>query len=229
MTKRTDGVRTPPPTAGQEPGNVNESDGEFLAVEIPGNTRPGSGFRLPLPCREELDDYGKSVYDRLTDPQSRLVAGLRGPAGIRLHSPKLAEITNALSHYLRYETGFDGAVRELAILVTAREMDSQFEWVAHHGVALKEGVAPETIEIVKYRKSVEGLPETEAIIVTLGRQMFGKKHVDPETFGRALKIFGPRQLVDIVSLMGYYAATASLLIAFDMQLVEGQKPTLPQL
>ncbi len=56
--------------------------------------RQESGFRLPLPMREELDGYGKSVYDRLTDPASRLVAGLRGPAGIRLHSPRLAEISN---------------------------------------------------------------------------------------------------------------------------------------
>lgn len=188
-----------------------------------------SGFRLPLPKREDLDAYGKSVYDHLTDPASRLVAGLRGPAGIRLHSPKLAEITNTLSHYLRYETGFGGKVRELAILVTAREMDSQFEWAAHERVALEEGVSPETIDVIKYRKSVASLSETEAALTTFGRQMFGQKHVAPETFARMLDLFGPRELVNLVSLMGYYAATASLLTAFDMQLPPGHGPALPTL
>ena len=34
-------------------------------------------------------------------------------------------------------------MREVAILTTAREMDSQFEWVAHEPEAIKEGV-PQT-------------------------------------------------------------------------------------
>jgi len=35
------------------------------------------------------------------------------------------------------------------------------------------------------------------------------------------------ELVELVMLMGNYAATAALLTAFDMQLPEGQKPLLP--
>ena len=59
------------------------------------------------------------------------------------------------------------------------------------------------------------------------RKMFGQKRVNSETFARALKIFGPKELVNLVSLMGYYAATAALLIAFDMQLDENQEAPLP--
>ena len=39
-------------------------------------------------------------------------------------------------------------MRELAILTTAREMDSQFEWVAHEPEALKEGVEQSVIDVV---------------------------------------------------------------------------------
>ena len=46
-------------------------------MRIPGN-------RLPLLKRDDLDDYGKSVYDEL--------AKLGGnPAPLRLYSPKLAK------------------------------------------------------------------------------------------------------------------------------------------
>jgi 4-carboxymuconolactone decarboxylase len=65
------------------------------------------------------------------------------------------------------------------------------------------------------------------VVIQLGRQIFGKKKVDSDVFARALNIFGPRQLVEIVTLMGYYASTAALLTAFDMQLAPGQKSLLP--
>ncbi len=196
-------------------------------VSMPKDVCRQSGFRLPLPARDDLDDYGKKVLDHLSNPEKPLVAGLRGPTGIRMHSPKLAEITFALSSYLRHETGFSGAIRELAILVTAREMDSPFEWAAHEPFALKEGLSKKAVDVVKYRKSAAGLPEAEAIIVALGRQMFGQKKVNSETFARALEIYGPKDLVDLVSLMGYYASTAALLTAFDMQLGENQEALLP--
>lgn len=196
------------------------------ALSTPKDVYAETGFRLPLPKREDLDDYGKKVYDKLSNPERPLVAGLRGPTGIRLHSPKLAEITYALGHYLRYETGFSGSIRELAILVTAREMDSQFEWSAHETVALEEGLSKEVIDVVKYRRSTAGLPDAESVLIEFGRQMFGRKQVNSETFARALDIFGATELVNIVSLMGYYASTAALLNAFDMQLEENQAPPL---
>src|SRR5436190_22971194 len=83
---------------------------------------PHSGFRLPLPKREDLDEAGKKTYDRAMTPGAS-IAGLHGPAGIRLYSTKTSEALTAVNRYLRYEAGFTGRVREIAILVTAREMD----------------------------------------------------------------------------------------------------------
>jgi hypothetical protein len=97
---------------------------------IPSDIDPNSGFRLPLPKREDLDEAGKKQYDRASAPGAS-IAGLQGPSGIQLYSPNTAEHTRALNRYLRYEAGFTPRVREIAILTTAREMDSQFEWVAH--------------------------------------------------------------------------------------------------
>ena len=81
--------------------------------------------------------------------------------------------------------------------------------------------------IVKDRRDAAGLTELEGVIVRFGRQLFGEKRVSSEVFARALKIFGPRQLVELVSLMANYSATAALLRAFDMQLSPGKKPLLP--
>ena len=195
----------------------------------PGDIDPESGCRLSLPKREELDEAGQRTYDSLANPGGSSLRGLRGPGGILLHSPALARHTRPLNHYLRHEAGLGGRVRELAILTTARELDSQFEWAAHEPAALDEGISPAIIDIIKHRKSTESLDEADAIVIELGREIFGSKKVASATFARALRQFGRRSLVDLVALMGNYAGTAALLTAFDMQLDSGQPPPLPQL
>jgi 4-carboxymuconolactone decarboxylase len=193
----------------------------------PADIDPSSGFRLPLLKREDLDEDGKKVYDAVVSPTSPTIAGLRGPDGILLYDTKVATLNRELNLYLRNGAGLSGHLRELAILVTARESNNQFEWTSHEPRALKEGIDPKIIDIVRYRKSTDGLAESDAVIIQFGRELFGKNHVSSETFARTLKLLGPHQLVDVVSLMGNYCFTAAILTAMDMQLPQGQKPLLP--
>ena len=93
--------------------------------------------------------------------------------------------------------------------------------------ALKEGLSEFTIEVIRKRSSVEGLPERDATLILLGREIFGDHKVHPTTYARAHKLFGTRMLIDIVALMGIYISTAGLLACFDMQLPEGEEPRLP--
>lgn len=200
---------------------------EAQATAYPADVHPDSGFRLPLPKRDQLDALGKTLYDDMADPQSHAVVGLRGPLGIRLYDPKLGELASALSNYLRFESALTPPIRELIILTAARELDNQFEWTAHEPNALKAGLSQVAIDVVKYRHSTVGLPEKEAVVVLLGRQIFRRRQVDSETFARALKAMGERELLDATSLFGVYSATAILIQTFDMRLRQGQTPLLP--
>jgi 4-carboxymuconolactone decarboxylase len=193
----------------------------------PADVDPESGCRLPLPKREDLDADTQRIYDSLADPGSGSLRGLKGPGGIMLHSPDLARYTRPLNHHLRHEAGLGGRVRELAILVTARALDSQFEWCAHEAEALRQGISPEIIDIVRYRRDPTHLDEADRIVIEFGREIFTARKVMPATFARALGQFGRRALVDLVALMGNYAGTAALLTAFDMQLDPGQSALLP--
>ncbi|HWD60423.1 MAG TPA: carboxymuconolactone decarboxylase family protein [Stellaceae bacterium] len=195
----------------------------------PDDIDPESGCRLPLPRRDGLSTEDQAIYDSVVAPGAGNLRGLRGPGGIQLHSPELTRRSRPVNRYLRFEAGLGGRVRELAILVAARELDSQFEWAAHEAEARHEGIATGLIDIVRHRRALDGVAEADAAIIALGREIFGARKVSPATYARALAQFGRRALVDLVALMGNYAATAALLTAFDMQLDPGVEPGLPKL
>jgi 4-carboxymuconolactone decarboxylase len=192
----------------------------------PKDIDPQSGFRLPIPDRDSLDDLGKQMRDHAMKPGAS-IAGAQGPSGISIYAPKIGLMLSAVNRYLRYEAGFSAHIREVAILITAREMDSQFEWCAHEPEALKEGVPQEVIDIIKHRRPTTGIDPTDAYIIELGREIWHDHKVKPETFARGTEIFGPGKLIELVMLMGNYAGTAALLALVDMQLHKGTKPMMP--
>jgi 4-carboxymuconolactone decarboxylase len=194
---------------------------------LPKDIDPQSRCRLPLPEREGLDEESRKTYDSLADPAGGSLAGLQGPGGIRLHSPELSRGLRPANVRLRDPDVINARTRELAILITAREYDCQFEWAAHEAEAKNEGVSDDVVEIIRHRRPTTGLSEPDAVLIAFGRELFGDHRVTPETYARVAALFDRRTLVDLVNLMGMYAMTAASLIAFDAQLPEGTSPGLP--
>ncbi len=195
---------------------------------LPPDIFPDSRNRMPLVTREELSELGQRLFDE-AKADKRSIVGLLGPGGIRLRSPRLTEISRPVNRFLRYGAGLDRRLAELAILASARETDQRFEWHAHEGVALKEGLEPEIIDIVRFRRPLTGLGEKEATLISLARESIGKHEVSPETFSNALRLFGKEDMILYITLMGEYASTGFMLHIFNQQLPEGITSTLPRL
>jgi len=198
------------------------------AASYPKDIYPDSRNRLPLPKRDDMDDYGKKVYDELT--QTPVLPG--DPVyPVRLYSPKFAEAEGEAHHYLKYETGLSGRLMEIAILVTARQMDCQYEWTQYERFGRNPSdprhIEQSTIDIIKYNKPVVGLGEKETAIIAFGRETFGTRKVSSETFAEVLRLFGRKGTVDLLELMAQYSAVAAEITAFDQQLKPGQEPLLP--
>jgi 4-carboxymuconolactone decarboxylase len=194
--------------------------------QLPPDIDPESRNRLPPLKRDNLDQQGRALYDALAG-DSRRLTGVGGPAGIRMYSPQAGDMARRLNNYLRFESGLGARTVELAILATAREFDSQFEWSAHEPPALKAGVSKELIDLIKRRAPVTGVSEQDAAIVELVREVFSTHRVSSPTYARALKTLGAKNLVDLTVLIGEYSATAVLLATFDLQLAPGEPPPLP--
>src|SRR5262249_56749362 len=110
----------------------------FIGSDIPPDIAPHSGLLWPLLKRDELDEAGQATYDRAA--RGGNIAGLRGPAGVSLYSRGAQANLRAIIDYLRTGADIPARVREVALLATERELDSQFQWLLHEAEARKAGV-----------------------------------------------------------------------------------------
>jgi len=175
--------------------------------------------------------FPKDIYpetgNRFPAVRQGLTPDAFGPGAIRQYSPPVAESMTAVNDYLRRKSGLDNRLVELAILVTAREMDCVYVWTAHEPAAQKAGLQQEIIDVVKYRRPLTKLAEKDAVIVQLGRDGLGKHKVSSDLFARAEKQFGRQGLVNIVALMGDYAATTLLANVADQHVRPKDTALLP--
>ena len=197
------------------------------SATLPADINPDSLNRLPVVKREQMDENGKQVYDHVAGGAGK-IASPTGPASIELYSPGAAEPLRRLNDYLRRPGNLLGnAITELAILVAAREGDSQYVWSAHEPAALKAGIAQPVIDVVKYNKDVSGVGEKETVVIRLGRQLLRDHKLDSGTFAKAVELFGKQGTVELVTLMGDYTLNGLLLDALDQHLPADRKPLLP--
>ncbi len=116
----------------------------------------------------------------------------------------------------------------LAILATAREHNQQYDWTMNEPIAVKDGLSPAVIDVVRHRRPLTGLGEKEATLIQFVRELFQQHYVTAATYARAKKVFGQRDLSDfVVGLIAQHARDAGMLSAFDQRLPAGQKPLLP--
>ncbi|MFL2433730.1 MAG: carboxymuconolactone decarboxylase family protein [Vicinamibacterales bacterium] len=181
-----------------------------LPFTYPDDIYPDSRSRLPLrpgPYQTSVN----ALYGRMASP------GGIGPGQIRAYGEGIQTLEARIGKRLEM----------LAVLVTARAHNSQYDWTMHEPLALEAGLEREVIDVVKHRRAIDDLDDEDATLVSFARELFGDHNVRADTYARAKRAFGETDLVDIVALMGAHAADAVMFAGFDQQLPEGVAPLLP--
>ena len=221
--------------AGGPAGQEAFTPREVTPADIPPDVREDSWARLPTVRRETLDAEGRRVFDIIVNPESRYASGLRGPIGMWMYSPPMAEHLFPASTYLRF--GADGArdqrLAELAILTAARSLDSQYEWSAHEGLGRQAGLEDGIIDLLRHDRPVadgDGLPglgDMERTIIRATRELIREPKLSAETFEAARRLLGEQGIVDLVGLIGHYTLVNYTLKAFNVQRPPGSQLLLP--
>ena len=182
------------------------------------------------------DRFAPLTPDQLTAEQKTLVehllsgprGSLNGPFNVMLRSPDLGDRLQRVGEYVRFKTSIPPRLNELAILVTARHWTAQYEWYAHHQLALKAGLNAAIADEIAAGKRPAALQPDEAVVYDFVRELLDTKQVSDAKFNAVKEKFGERGVVDLIGLVGYYETVSMLLNVDRYPLPEGAKaPLMP--
>jgi 4-carboxymuconolactone decarboxylase len=179
--------------------------------------------RFPQLTPEQLNAEQQRVAAEILKVSS---GGLGGPYNFLLRSPVLADRFLKLADYLRFNTSVPRRLNEMAILIQARLWTAQYEWWAHHPLALEAGLAPAIAEALKAGRRPDGMQPDEAAIYDFCVELSKRQRVSDATFERARTLLGEQQVVDLVALTGFYAQVSMVLNVAEAGIPGGGAPPL---
>lgn len=151
------------------------------------------------------------------------------PYNVYLRSPELAELLLKAAQHIRFKSSLPARLNEFAILITARHWGAQYEWIAHHRLALKAGLLPAVAEDLAQGKRPSGMQEDEAAVYNFSHELHNQHVVSDANFKAVLDKFGEQGVMDLIAVNGYYTLTSMVLNVDRTPVPGGVKPPLPPL
>jgi 4-carboxymuconolactone decarboxylase len=187
---------------------------------LPRDIDPVTLSRLPPVTAGDLDEEDK----RLLAARTNYTPG-PGPAHVTIYSPR--ELDLGIPSGAKSPVGPRNF--QLAVLITAREIDQQYEWTAHELAGRRQGLEQTVIDVVKYNRDVAGLSEKDATLITFGRALFREHAVSSELWANMVSQFGRQRTVQLMMIMGEYFKAGFMMNAVDQHLPPGREALMPQL
>jgi 4-carboxymuconolactone decarboxylase len=180
--------------------------------------------RLPLASRETVPENQRDAFDELL--QGYAAVPRFGPSSVMIHVPKVHQMMNGVNLYLRNESSLPKKIQELAILVTARELDCQYIWNAHAASARASGISDATVDALRDRDVLPVLADNERAVVSYGQEFFRTHRVSRGAFQLVFEQLGKQGAVELGLIMGNYSGLALLINSFDVDLPPDRKEAL---
>jgi 4-carboxymuconolactone decarboxylase len=181
------------------------------------------GDRFPGLKYEELTPAQKVIADRAIASR-----GTIGIFNIELRSPELTEATRGIISS-RIPPVISARQNEMAVLLTGRYWNAQYEFSVHHRVGARAGIGEETIAAIVHGKRPAALTLEEAPVYDFVTELLNNKQVSDATFQATKGKMGEKGIVDLIGLVSFYQ-TASLMMNVDRYPLDaGRTPELPQI
>ena len=177
--------------------------------------------RLPAIPSEQLNDAQRQVADEITaGPRGEV----RGPFIPLLHNAPAANAVQQMGAFLRFDGTLPGDLREMVILIVARHWTAQYEWFAHHRLALKEGLDPAVCDAIAAGQRPAFQDPKLAKVHDFVIELHETRQVGQATFDAVREELGGAGIVELIVLCGHYNTISMVLNGFDVQVPSGEKP-----
>lgn len=198
------------------------------AFAIPGATFAAETQRF-APVDPKAYSPAQQEFAKLMTAGPRAGTITNAPFKVYFASPEFGLEAIKMSNYLRWGTGLDARLSELAIIIAARHWTSDYIWHAHYPLAVKGGLDPSVGADIAAGKRPTKMKEDETIIYDLLTEMYRDHDISDATYAKARAKYGEKGIADIQALASYYGVTAMALIAAREKTAPGDEPKLRRL
>lgn len=188
------------------------------------DTKPTAPQRRfpPLDPTTMSEAQKKAAADMMASRKS-----LDGPFNGMLRSPELGDRLQRVGHYVRFMSPLPAALREIAILLTARHWTAQFEWYAHRKLALEAGLTPAICDAIAKGERPAGLDPAQSAVYDFAAGLLATGQVGDEAFDAVLRQFGEAGAADLIGTVGYYTTVSFFLNVDRFPVPGGGTPLTP--
>jgi 4-carboxymuconolactone decarboxylase len=179
--------------------------------------------RLPGYSPDDLDPDRRALHEAVTTgpraaDAARLLderGALRGPFRPMLAHPPVGAALASLGAALRAHSVLPAALREIAILTVAARWGNRFEGYVHRPAARTAGLAAATVDALDAGRTPRLDEPAQAVTLATARLLAAGDRLDDAAYAEAVAQLGIAGLVELVTIVGYYATLASLMRVFD--------------
>jgi 4-carboxymuconolactone decarboxylase len=183
------------------------------------------------------DRFAPLTYDTMTPEQKTMVdhilsgerTSLGGPFNVLLRSPEMGDLAQKFGAQMRFHSSIPKRLNEFAILITGRYWTAQYEWYAHHRLALQAGLNPALIDAVAAGRRPAAMQPDEEAVYNFCTELLNTKQVSDAAFQAVKDKFGERGVVDLTGVVGYYQLVSMLLNVDRYPMPTGIEPELKPL
>ena len=143
--------------------------------------------------------------------------GLAGPFNAMLYAPEVGHALQELGAAIRFRTQLAPRIREMAVLVVAQAWDSGYERASHEPIGREAGLTDAEIEALRVGADPGFADEQERVAYSVARALTGPADLDDEQYAAAIAALGEQALVELSTLVGYYATLALQLRIFRVE------------
>jgi 4-carboxymuconolactone decarboxylase len=145
-----------------------------------------------------------------------------------LRSPELMLTINAMREYVEYHPALPPKIRELVIVITARQWNANFMYDRHYEVAIKTGLSAGILKAIAEGQRPTGMSEDEATTYDFLDELHRNQSISDTTYARTLAKFGEQGIIDLTGVYGWYCLWVMMHQVTSKPAVgpEGPQPTL---
>lgn len=137
------------------------------------------------------------------------------------HHPRLLKKWSEFGGVLLYRGELDPREREILILRTGWNCQSDYEWGQHKAIGLAVGMTEKDIDATTLDPAAAGWDDGDALLITAADELHADSKLSDATYAALEKRYNKKQIIELLMIVGQYHLVAMTLNSLGVVRDEG--------